>query len=267
MSYQNSHFSSSLSADPPHPSPFESLPMFLQKKRALQSKSQPFEDELLSSIVNSYNHKDWRQISKHVEGKSHTQYVHRGLKTPRPEVKKGPWSPEEDKQLRYWVEKNGPMNWKDCAQSIPGRNAKQCKEHWTNSLNPGVKKGDWTIEEDYLIMLFYKIGHGSWKKILPLFNNRTENSIKNRFFSQLRRVATTHINLKTKSDSVHIKLDTLLIFYNQAIKEIEIKFRTKHKINTDEELLKYIKEKELILIRKYCDYNIDNNLDNNEVLC
>ena len=57
-------------------------------------------------------------------------------------------------------------------------------------LNPELVKGEWTSEEDFLIMYFYEQCNGSWKKIIPLFNGRTENSIKNRFFSQLRKIAT-----------------------------------------------------------------------------
>ena len=123
-------------------------------------------------------------------------------------IRKGPWSPEEDKLLRKWVKQNGPKHWEACGRFIKGRKGKQCREHWNNCLNPKLIKGHWTTEEDFLIMFFYEKCKGSWKKIIPLFNGRIENSIKNRFYSQLRKYAT--INTKErKIISSRIKLHEL----------------------------------------------------------
>lgn len=35
------------------------------------------------------------------------------------------------------------------------RSAKQCRERWTNFLRPGLKKGEWTFEEEELIRDMY----------------------------------------------------------------------------------------------------------------
>ena len=55
-------------------------------------------------------------------------------------------------------------------------------------MNPQVKKGEWTIEEDFKIYLLYSQYGGKWSKIALNFPNRTENSIKNRFYSSLRKL-------------------------------------------------------------------------------
>ena len=107
-----------------------------------------------------------------------------------PLLNKGPWTEKEDQLLIKWVQKHGPSNWTKCSEYMKGRSGKQCREHWNNSLNPDLLKGQWTSEEDLLIMIFYKKYGGSWKKIIPIFEKRTENSIKNRFFSQLRKLAS-----------------------------------------------------------------------------
>ena len=91
---------------------------------------------------------------------------------------KGPWSKEEDELLKNWIEKVGPKSWTKCAENIPGRTGKQCREHWNNSLNSNIIKGNWSSEEDLLIMVFYQKYNGSWKKMIPIFKSRTENSIK-----------------------------------------------------------------------------------------
>ena len=113
-------------------------------------------------------------------------------KNEEPELKKGPWSEQEDQLLIKWVKMNGPCNWTKCSDFIKGRSGKQCREHWNNSLDPQLTKGQWTAEEDLLIMVFYKKYGGSWKRIIPIFEKRTENSIKNRFFSQLRKIASKY---------------------------------------------------------------------------
>ena len=106
---------------------------------------------------------------------------------------KGPWSQNEDKLLIDWVQKHGPKFWAKCAETIKGRNGKQCREHWNNSLNNDIIKGKWSTEEDLFIMVFYKKLDKSWKKMIPLFKSRTENAIKNRFYSQLRKIKATII--------------------------------------------------------------------------
>ena len=105
----------------------------------------------------------------------------------------------------------------------------------------------WSVEEDFLIMTFYKKYNGSWKKISPLFEQRTENSIKNRFFSQLRKIASLHIQSKEKKFSSKIKLETLLNYLNEATKDAQEKFVSSTKM-TDKEIEEYLAKKEQKII-------------------
>jgi hypothetical protein len=141
-----------------------------------------------SSNINSSNYSTPIKINPNKKGK-------KAKKIP---IKKGQWSLEEDKLLEQWVKQYGPKDWVGCGNFIQGRSGKQCREHWNNCLNPDLIKGDWTEEEDFLIMFFYEKCKGSWKKIVLLFNGRTENAIKNRFFSQLRKYATKNMNSKER---------------------------------------------------------------------
>ena len=135
-------------------------------------------------------------------------------------VKKGQWSAQEDKLLEQWVKTNGPKNWEACGRFIQGRKGKQCREHWNNCLNPELKKGNWGPEEDFLIMFFYEKCKGSWKKIIPLFDGRIENSIKNRFYSQLRKHATKNMEAKDRKRMIaKIKLNELKKYLNEALTE------------------------------------------------
>jgi len=150
-------------------------------------------------------------------------------------IKKGQWTPQEDKLLEHWVRVNGPKDWEDCGRFIQGRKGKQCREHWNNCLNPDLLKGNWTPEEDFLIMFFYQKCKGSWKKIIPLFNGRIENSIKNRFYSQLRKYATKNMCAKDRKRlSPKIKLNELKNYINEAIIEAKTDFLYKSKMSKEE---------------------------------
>ena len=61
--------------------------------------------------------------------------------------------------------------------------AKQLQERWNNHLNPDMKKGGWTAEEDLqLLELFLKYDR-KWTSIAAELGCRTANSAKNRINS------------------------------------------------------------------------------------
>lgn len=48
------------------------------------------------------------------------------------------------------------VNWAEIAKKMKtGRNAKQCRDRWMNYLRPGLKKGNWTANEEELIREMY----------------------------------------------------------------------------------------------------------------
>jgi len=49
------------------------------------------------------------------------------------------------------VEKLGTTKWRKVAAMVPGRTKVQCYYRWSNGLFPGLKKGNWSSEEDELL--------------------------------------------------------------------------------------------------------------------
>ena len=109
------------------------------------------------------------------------------------ENRKGTWSNEEDKILLDWVQKHGPVKWTECSKRISGRCGKQCRERWVNILNPDVKKGNWSDFEQREIFEGLKKAYSSWSYLAKSIPGRTENSIKNYFYSSIRRIKSNVI--------------------------------------------------------------------------
>jgi len=206
------------------------------------------DNKLISKNITSNRNKNGKYNSKKLSVSPQIQIYNRRNK--KLGLVKGPWSAQEDKLLTEWVEKNGPKSWTKCCDYIYGRTGKQCREHWNNCLNPNLIKGDWTAEEDFLIMHFYGKYNGSWKKIINLFYGRTENSIKNRFFSQLRKIATSNLSPSEKRFSSKIKLEELLKYLEVAHSNAKTNLLAEKNYNEEELTNFIIKNEHKLRIRK-----------------
>lgn len=91
------------------------------------------------------------------------------------------WTNYEDDILRKLVEEFGENDWRHLAKRMDGRNSRQCRERWQYYLNPNLKVGDWTKEEDELILSKTKELGPKWMTIKNFFPNRTDAMIKNRY--------------------------------------------------------------------------------------
>ncbi|KAF9662654.1 hypothetical protein SADUNF_Sadunf18G0076700 [Salix dunnii] len=72
-------------------------------------------------------------------------------------VKKGPWSPEEDDKLKAYIDQFGTGgNWIALPQKVGlKRCGKSCRLRWLNYLRPNIKHGGFSEEEDNIICSLY----------------------------------------------------------------------------------------------------------------
>lgn len=103
------------------------------------------------------------------------------------------WTDAEDRILSDVVTREGAQKWSTVAALLPGRTGKQCRERWFNHLCPEVRKGSWTEEEDRIIMESVREHGTKWSFIVKNLPGRTDNAIKNRYNSAMRRQQRLHL--------------------------------------------------------------------------
>ncbi|PKA57347.1 Myb-related protein 308 [Apostasia shenzhenica] len=103
-------------------------------------------------------------------------------------INKGTWSREEDERLVTYIRAHGGGCWR----SIPKaagllRCGKSCRLRWINYLRPDLKLGNFTSEEENVIIKLHAFLGNKWSMIARQLPGRTDNEIKNYWNTYIKR--------------------------------------------------------------------------------
>ena len=159
------------------------------------------------------------------------------------------WTSEEDNHLKEI------MKSEDLIQPMWGivkykmeqkgfiKTTRQCRERWVFHLDPTVLKGSWNKKENIKLFEVHKKHGNQWKLIATEFEHRTAHSIKNHFFSLIRkslRIAFKIVGRVGSSRKVKsIKPAVITESMNKTI-DIKMKNNIIHKVSLNEFLQRFI---------------------------
>eukprot|EP00253_Pinus_taeda_P007610 PITA_07610 len=101
---------------------------------------------------------------------------------------KGAWTKEEDDRLIAHIRAHGEGCWRSLPKAAGLlRCGKSCRLRWINYLRPDIKRGNFSSEEDELIIQLHSLIGNKWSLIAAKLPGRTDNEIKNYWNSHIKR--------------------------------------------------------------------------------
>lgn len=159
----------------------------IEKRVARSSTWTTEEDEKLTRLVQNSGQASWSILATYFPNKTAAQLAGRWEKVIDPQLIKGSWTREEDEEIIKYVQMHGDKDWAKLALILKGRTGKQCRERYKNHLDTNVKRTQWTQEEDDLLVELHEKYGNKWTKISSFFDGRTDNCIKNRWNSTVKK--------------------------------------------------------------------------------
>ncbi|XP_051145726.1 transcription factor MYB62-like [Andrographis paniculata] len=132
------------------------------------------------------------------------------------ELRRGPWTLEEDTLLIQYVTSHGEGRWNSLAKDAGlKRTGKSCRLRWLNYLNPDIKRGNFTPHEQLLILELHSKWGNRWSKIAKHLPGRTDNEIKNYWRTRVQKQAR---QLRVDSNSTKF-LEAARLFWKPMLLE------------------------------------------------
>ncbi|KAL5991107.1 hypothetical protein ACLOJK_012013 [Asimina triloba] len=103
-------------------------------------------------------------------------------------LKRGPWTAEEDRKLQSFLLNNPTTCWRQVPTSSGLlRCGKSCRLRWVNYLRPDIRRGNFTAEEESMIIRLHAAVGNKWAVIASQLPGRTDNEIKNLWNTKLKK--------------------------------------------------------------------------------
>ncbi|KAF0896412.1 hypothetical protein E2562_024287 [Oryza meyeriana var. granulata] len=115
------------------------------------------------------------------------------------ELRRGQWTVDEDLTLINYISDHGEGHWNSVASGTGTywnwvaratglkRTGKSCRLRWLNYLRPDVKRGNFTAEEQLLILDLHSRWGNRWSRIAQHLPGRTDNEIKNYWRTRVQK--------------------------------------------------------------------------------
>ncbi|KAL2497368.1 Transcription repressor MYB4 [Abeliophyllum distichum] len=101
---------------------------------------------------------------------------------------KGTWTKEEDELLVNYMTLHGQGCWRSLPKAAGLlRCGKSCRLRWINYLRPDLKRGNFTQEEDEIIIKLHSLLGNKWSLIAGRLPGRTDNEVKNYWNTHIKR--------------------------------------------------------------------------------
>ncbi|KAK8642965.1 hypothetical protein V6N13_012286 [Hibiscus sabdariffa] len=101
---------------------------------------------------------------------------------------RGAWTKEEDDRLIHYIRVHGQGSWRSLPKAAGLlRCGKSCRLRWLNYLRPDLKRGNFSEDEDQLIIKLHGLLGNKWSLIAGRLPGRTDNEIKNYWNTHIKR--------------------------------------------------------------------------------
>ncbi|NXK36468.1 SNPC4 protein, partial [Piprites chloris] len=147
------------------------------------------EIERLKRIAAKHNYLDWQTIAQEL-GTNRTPFqCLQKYQIYNKDLKRKEWTKAEDQMLLELVQEmrvGSHIPYKKIAYYMEGRDSAQLIYRWTKSVDPSLKKGPWTPEEDAMLLAAVKkYGEKDWYKIRTEVPGRSDAQCRDRYLKAL----------------------------------------------------------------------------------
>ncbi|KFV45860.1 snRNA-activating protein complex subunit 4, partial [Gavia stellata] len=147
------------------------------------------EIERLKKIAAKHDYLDWQTIAQEL-GTNRTPFqCLQKYQVYNKDLKRKEWTKGEDQMLLELVQEmrvGSHIPYKKIAYYMEGRDSAQLIYRWTKSVDPSLKKGPWTPEEDAMLLTAVKkYGERDWYKIRTEVPGRSDAQCRDRYLKAL----------------------------------------------------------------------------------
>ncbi|KAJ6653311.1 hypothetical protein lerEdw1_009340 [Lerista edwardsae] len=155
------------------------------------SKKEWSQEEIgrLQEVAARHNLVDWQAIAQELGSQRSPFQCLQKFQACNKDFKRCEWTPEEDQMLFQLVQEmrvGEHIPYRKIAYYMEGRDSAQLIYRWTKRVDPNVKRGAWTPEEDALLLkAVAKYRERDWYKIRAEVPGRSDNQCRDRYLNSL----------------------------------------------------------------------------------